>query len=159
MVEQPLARGAHDAAAALQREIVTPICADESAESLDELDKVIARGAARIVNIKVQRVGGLGEALRMLRRARSAGLECWVGTMPELGVGSAHALHFGCVDVFAYPTDVEASARWFADDVVDPSIAIDACGHIHIPPGAGTGYEVSRERVAAFTIRSERFER
>jgi O-succinylbenzoate synthase len=122
MIEQPLAREAHEEAAELQRQLSTPLCADESAESLDALDSLIAKRAARIINIKVQRVGGLSEARLMLGRARAAGLACWVGTMPELGVASAQALHLAAHEDFTYPTDVEASARWYVDDLVEPPI-------------------------------------
>lgn len=159
MVEQPLGRDAHRDAAELQRLIRTPICADESAESLAALDEVIALGAARIVNIKVQRVGGLANARRMLGRALAAGLASWVGTMPELGVASAQALQFATLDGFAYPTDVEASSRWYLDDVVRPAIEIDAHGYIHLPAGPGNGYEVSREKVEQYATATERFER
>ncbi|HKG12651.1 MAG TPA: o-succinylbenzoate synthase [Pyrinomonadaceae bacterium] len=157
MIEQPLAREAHAEAAELQRRLRTPMCADESAESLDALEEIIARGSARVVNIKVQRVGGLGEALLMLGRARAAGLGCWVGTMPELGVASAQGLHFAALEAFDYPTDVEASARWYADDLTEPAIAIDVDGFIHIPEGAGAGYAVSREKVERYTVAAEEF--
>lgn len=157
MIEQPLAREAHTEAAELQRQLRTPLCADESAESLDALEELIARGSARVVNIKVQRVGGLGEALSMLRRARGAGLGCWVGTMPELGVASAQGLHFAALEGFDYPTDIEASARWYEDDLVEPAIDIDAGGYIHIPAGAGTGYAVSREKVERHAVAAEEF--
>jgi O-succinylbenzoate synthase len=157
MIEQPLGRGADEASAELQRRIRTPICADESAESLDAIERIVALGAARIVNIKVQRVGGLGEALRMHARALEAGLACWVGTMPELGVASAHGLHFAARNGFAYPTDIEASSRWYAADVVEPAIAIDAHGYINVPAGPGAGYEVSRARLERFTVARERF--
>ncbi len=159
MVEQPLGRDAHEDAAELQRLIRTPICADESAESLASFDEVIALGAARIVNIKVQRVGGLANARRMLERARGAGLECWVGTMPELGVASAQGLHFAALDGFSNPTDIEASSRWFVDDVVEPPIEIDSHGYIHLPAGPGNGYEVSRENLERYSTATERFER
>jgi len=94
MIEQPLAREAHAEAGELQRQLHTPLCADESAESIEALASLIEHDAARIINIKVQRVGGLSEARLMLAVARAAGLECWVGTMPELGVASAQGLHF-----------------------------------------------------------------
>jgi O-succinylbenzoate synthase len=157
MFEQPLAREAHAEAAELQRQLRTPLCADESAEHLGALEEIIAQASARIVNIKVQRVGGLGEALLMLRRARAAGLGCWVGTMPELGVASAQGLHFAALEGFDYPTDIEASARWYEDDLVEPAITIDADGFIHVPEGAGTGYAVSREKVERYTVASEEF--
>ena len=157
MIEQPLAREAYREAAELQRELRTPLCADESAESIDALDNLIALEAARIVNIKVQRVGGLSEALQMLARARAAGLGCWVGTMPELGIGSAQGLHLAAHDGFTFPTDIEASARWYVEDIIEPAIEIDAQGFIHLPGGAGTGFRVNRAQVERYTIATEEF--
>lgn len=157
MIEQPFAREAHAEAAELQRQLRTPLCADESAESMEALASLIAEGAARIINIKVQRVGGLSEARLMLESARSAGLECWVGTMPELGVASAQGLHFATLDGFTYPTDIEASTRWYVDDVIEPGIEIDKRGFIQVPSGPGTGYRVAREKVQKYSIAAEEF--
>ena len=157
MIEQPFARGAHREAAQLQRRIRTPVCADESAESIAELEEIIAQGAARIINIKVQRVGGLSEARLMLERARSAGLNCWVGTMPELGVASAQGLHFAMLEGFDFPTDIEASARWFVDDVIEPPITVDGHGFIHLPEGTGMGFEIERKKIERFEVAREEF--
>ena len=158
MIEQPLARAAHVEAGILSRQIQTPLCADESAESLESLQSLIANEAAQIINIKVQRVGGLAEALQMLDVARLAGLECWVGTMPELGVASAQGLHLATLGGFTYPTDIEASARWYVDDVVAPPIEIDSRGYIRIPAGPGTGYNIVREKVERYSIDTVTFE-
>ena len=157
MIEQPLAREAHAEAAELQRQLRTPLCADESAESSEALESLIARNAARIINIKVQRVGGLSEARLMLKRARAAGLECWVGTMPELGVASAQGLHLATLDGFTYPTDIETSARWYVDDVINPLIEIDARGYIRLPAGAGMAYSIVREKVEQYAIATATF--
>ena len=158
MIEQPFAREAHVEAGELQRQLRTPLCADESAESMSAVASLIDNKAARIINIKVQRVGGLSEACIMLDAARNAGLECWVGTMPELGVASAQALHLATHDGFTYPTDIEASARWYVDDVIAPAIEIDARGFIHLPEGPGTGYEVIREKVEQYSFATASFE-
>jgi o-succinylbenzoate synthase len=152
MIEQPFAREAHGEAAELQRQLRTPLCADESAESLQALDLLIGKRAARIINIKVQRVGGLSEACHMLKAARQAGLECWVGTMPELGIGSAQGLHLATLDGFSFPTDIESSARWYIDDLVEPAIEIDPNGFIHLPPGPSTGYRVNREKLERYSV-------
>lgn len=158
MIEQPLAGDAHLEAGELQALLRTPLCADESADTLTSVASIIKHRAARILNIKVQRVGGLSESLFMLEAARAAGLECWVGTMPELGVASVQALHLATHSGFTYPTDVEASRRWYVDDVVEPLIDIDQEGFIHLPEGAGTGYQVSRAKVERYSIAVERFE-
>jgi O-succinylbenzoate synthase len=152
MIEQPLAREAHAEAGELQRQLRTPLCADESAESIEALASLIKNDAARIINIKVQRVGGLSEARLMLAATRAAGLECWVGTMPELGVASAQGLHFATLEGFSYPTDIEASTRWYVDDVIAPGIEIDAQGYIHLPAGPGIGYDVDREKVKRYAV-------
>jgi O-succinylbenzoate synthase len=157
MIEQPLAREAHAEAGELQRQLRTPLCADESAESTEALASLIENDAARIINIKVQRVGGLSEARLMLAVARTAGLECWVGTMPELGVASAQGLHLATLDGFTYPTDIEASTRWYVEDVIAPGIEIDARGYIQLPAGPGTGYRVMREKVERYSVATATF--
>jgi O-succinylbenzoate synthase len=157
MIEQPLAANSFAEAGKLQAHLTTSLCADESAESLAMLDQLIKHKAAQIINIKVQRVGGLSEALLMLETARAAGLQCWIGTMPELGIASAQALHLAMHSGFSYPTDIEASSRWYVDDIVEPAITIDRGGFIQMPDGSGTGFKVDREKVERYTTAVERF--
>jgi O-succinylbenzoate synthase len=154
MIEQPLAADAIDEAGELQASLKTPLCADESAESLMSLNRLIDKEAAQIVNIKVQRVGGLSEAKLMLKAARAAGMQCWVGTMPELGIASAQGLQLAMHNEFSFPTDIEASERWYVDDVIEPLIEIDNRGFIHVPDN---GFKVSREKVAQYTTAIEKF--
>jgi len=157
MIEQPLAANAIAEAGELQAQLQTPLCADESADSLTTVDQLIANRAARIINIKVQRVGGLSEAISMLQAARAADLQSWVGTMPELGIASAQALHLAMHPDFSFPTDVEASSRWYTDDVIEPAITIDRNGFIDVPHGPGTGFSVNREKVKRYEIAAESF--
>ncbi|MFN0171493.1 MAG: o-succinylbenzoate synthase [Bryobacteraceae bacterium] len=150
MYEQPFAR--HDLAgmAELSRTVETPVCADESAETFEMVEEMIRLGSAKILNIKIQRVGGIRNALLMYEMATRAGLPCWMGTMPELGIASIEAVHLATLPNFLYPTDVEASSRWYTDDVVDPLISIDGEGYLH--PGI---CEVNRAKVAKYRIEHE----
>jgi len=157
MIEQPLAVDAIEEAGELQAQLSTPLCADESAESLTALDQLIKHRATRIVNIKVQRVGGLSEARLMLEAASVAGIRCWVGTMPELGIASAQALHLAMHSAFSFPTDIEASSRWYIDDIVEPAIQIDQGGFVRVPNGSGMGFKVAREKVERYMTAVERF--
>ena len=157
MYEQPLGRESLEEMAELQRQVRTPVCADESAESLAALDRMIELGSARIINIKIQRVGGLETAKAMHDRARAAGLDCWLGTMPELGIASAQGLHLATLPGFTYPTDVEASARWYADDLIEPWLDIDADGYLHIPAGQGCGFTVNRDKLERYTVKRTEF--
>jgi len=158
MIEQPLGRKALAEHAELQRRLRTPICLDESAEDLESLDTAIRLGSAKIINIKVQRMGGLAPAKQAHDRTKAAGIPCWMGTMPELGVASAQALHLATLGNFAFPTDVEASARWFKDDIIVPPIEISEEGFIHLPEGPGMGYKVDMDKVERYRIRFEEFQ-
>ena len=157
MIEQPLATNAIAEAGTLQAQLKTPLCADESAESLTALEELIKHNGAQIINIKVQRVGGISEALLMLEAAHAAGLQCWVGTMPELGIASAQGLNLAMHSGFSFPTDIEASSRWYVDDVIEPAITIDEQGFIEVPQGIGSGFTVSREKIERYTTAVERF--
>jgi O-succinylbenzoate synthase len=157
MIEQPLAASAIDEAGELQSQLKTPLCADESAESITSVKQLIKKDAARVINIKVQRVGGLSAALLMLQTARAAGLRCWVGTMPELGIASAQGLHLAMHPAFSFPTDIEASTRWYVDDVIEPLIEIDREGFIHVPHGPGIGFKVSHAKVDQYATAVEAF--
>jgi O-succinylbenzoate synthase len=154
MIEQPLGRAALEEHAELQRRLRTPICLDESAESLPAIREIVRLGSARIINIKVQRMGGLEPARRAHDLAQAAGIPCWLGTMPELGVASAQGLHLATLPNFHYPTDVEASVRWFVDDVLAPPITITPEGWIHLPGGPGIGYRVDRDKVAHYSMKT-----
>lgn len=147
MYEQPLARHSLEESAELARSVRTPVCADESAESLPMLERIIELGAAQIINVKIQRVGGIHNAKRMHDRARDAGLPCWVGTMPELGIASAEAVHLATMPNFSYPTDVEASARWYTDDIIEPPIAITPEGYLYPEPVRPVPEKIERYRV------------
>ncbi len=78
--------------------------------------------------------------------------------MTELGVASAQGLHLATLDGFTYPTDIEASTRWYVDDVIAPLIEIDARGYIRLPGGPGTGYRVVREKVERYSVDAATFD-
>jgi O-succinylbenzoate synthase len=155
MIEQPFARHALEEHAELQKRLRTPVCLDESAENAEAIRSIIRLASGKIINIKVQRMGGLWPALQAHDLARAAGIPCWLGTMPELGIASAQSLHLATLPGFTLPSDVEASERWFVDDVVTPLISITPDGFICIPDRPGIGYEVIPDRIAQYRSRLE----
>ena len=153
MYEQPLGRHALEEMAELARSVKTPVCADESAESLDMLERLIELRAASIVNIKIQRVGGIHNARRMHDRCLEAGLPCWAGTMPELGIASVEAIHLATLPNFLYPTDVEASSRWYTDEIIDPPVEISSDGFLR-----PTLPRICPEKIERYRVRREIFD-
>jgi o-succinylbenzoate synthase len=153
MVEQPLAADDLDGLAALQATLATPICLDETATTAARTAEAIRRGAGRIVNLKLQRVGGFGPALALHDLCKDHGVACWVGSMPELGVGQAQGIHLATLSNCKYPTDVEPSARWFVDDYVVPLIELSAPGLLRVPTRPGLGYQVDPAKVRRYQVR------
>jgi L-Ala-D/L-Glu epimerase / N-acetyl-D-glutamate racemase len=88
LVEQPLPADADETLAHLARPV--PVCADESAHSSDDLGRLAAKYDA--VNIKLDKAGGLTEALAMAKAARAAGFRIMVGSMVGTSLAVAPAL-------------------------------------------------------------------
>ncbi len=84
LVEQPLRRGCEAELEAFQSPI--PFAADESVQGLADIAGLVGR--FQVVNIKLDKCGGLTEALAMVNEARRLGLEVMVGSM----VGSSLAM-------------------------------------------------------------------
>ncbi|MEZ5356144.1 MAG: o-succinylbenzoate synthase [Bryobacteraceae bacterium] len=157
MFEQPLGGAMLAESGELQAGLRTPVCLDESLESPADADRAAATGACRIANIKIQRVGGFSNALDLYRRARAHGFSIWVGTMPELGIGQAQGAALQTLAGCDYPTDVEASARWFRADIVEPWIEVRG-GEIAMPDAPGLGYALDRASMERYRVAHAEFE-
>jgi L-alanine-DL-glutamate epimerase-like enolase superfamily enzyme len=88
LVEQPLPAGNDDLLAHIERPV--PICADESVHDRASLQRLVGRYDA--VNIKLDKTGGLTEALLVVERARALGLKIMVGSMVATSLAMAPAL-------------------------------------------------------------------
>jgi L-alanine-DL-glutamate epimerase-like enolase superfamily enzyme len=88
LVEQPLPEGRDQALAALERPI--PLCADESAHALSSLAELAGKYDA--VNIKLDKAGGLTEALAMAAEAERMGLTIMAGCMVATSLAMAPAM-------------------------------------------------------------------
>ncbi len=86
LIEQPLPAKADDA---LSRQVLAiPIAADESCQSLADLDRL---GGYQAINIKLDKAGGLTEALLMARAAQGRGMRIMIGCMLASSLGIAPA--------------------------------------------------------------------
>jgi L-alanine-DL-glutamate epimerase-like enolase superfamily enzyme len=88
LIEQPLPAGADAALAELARPV--PVCADESLHTRADLPRLAKLYDA--VNIKLDKAGGLTEALALAAQARAAGLRIMVGCMVATSLAMAPAL-------------------------------------------------------------------
>jgi L-alanine-DL-glutamate epimerase-like enolase superfamily enzyme len=87
MVEQPLPAEADGALASMPRPV--PVCADESCHDRDSLERLV--GLYDFVNIKLDKTGGLSEALALKAAAQSLGFRIMVGSMISTSLSMAPA--------------------------------------------------------------------
>jgi L-alanine-DL-glutamate epimerase-like enolase superfamily enzyme len=88
LVEQPLPAGQDEALAHMPRPV--PVCADESCHDRGSLPGL--KGKYDYVNIKLDKAGGLTEALALRDAARADGFGVMVGCMVGTSLGMAPAL-------------------------------------------------------------------
>jgi O-succinylbenzoate synthase len=155
MAEQPLWYDDFYFHSMLQKRIKTAICLDESIRNRRDALAAIDMGSCRIINIKVGRVGGFSEAIAVHNVAEERGIPVWCGGMLETGIGRAHNIALSSLPNFQLPGDVSASARYWAEDVIEPEVTVSKRGEIVVPTSVGSGYKVLSERIEKLTVRKQ----
>lgn len=87
MIEQPLPAAEDGVLADLAHPV--PLCADESAHACDGFEKLV--GKYEMINIKLDKTGGLTEALKLKEAAERAGMDVMVGCMLATSLAMAPA--------------------------------------------------------------------
>nr|WP_251027872.1 o-succinylbenzoate synthase [Bacillus sp. ISL-41] len=157
MIEQPLGFDDIVDHAKLQGQIETPICLDESIVTFDDARKAVELGSCGIINIKIGRVGGLGEAKRIHDYCAAKGIPVWAGGMIEFGISRAHNIALASLPGFTIPGDISGSDRYWEQDIIEPEIKVEN-GMIKLPESPGIGFELNRKRLKEVTVFEERFE-
>lgn len=89
LVEQPVEAGFEDRLDGTRASL--PLCADESCHVAEDIERVAANFQA--VNIKLDKAGGLTEALRLSEAAKARGMKTMVGCMLSTSLGIHPAFH------------------------------------------------------------------
>jgi L-Ala-D/L-Glu epimerase len=132
LIEQPFPAHRIDALRWLQERSPLPIVADESAVTIDDLERLV--GVVAGVNVKLAKAGGVGPALAMMRRARELGFRVMLGCMEETSVGIAAA---AAVAGLAEWVDLDGNLL-LADDPFS-GLELDADKRWRITTAAGLG--------------------
>jgi L-alanine-DL-glutamate epimerase-like enolase superfamily enzyme len=126
LLEQPLPAAEDEALARIQSRV--PICADESLHTRADLDRLVGRYSH--VNIKLDKTGGLTEALALADAARGRGFGLMVGCMVCSSLGIAPAMLVAAGAEFA---DLDGPL-WLSADREGGARAENG---ILLPPAAG----------------------
>jgi len=153
LVEQPLHSSDLEGLRFVREHVDVPIMADESVWTPEDAMTCIRARAADVFNVYVAEAGGLGPASRIFAIAEAARLPCIIGSMPELGIGTAAQAHLAfAMRNLGYASDVNGIV-YQADDVVEHGLQIED-GYLLPPPGPGLGVTLDPARLEKYRVRS-----
>ena len=92
MIEQPVPGGDLEGLGYAQKHTDIPIVADESVQSIDDIEE-LAKAGVQGINLKLMKLGGLAPAMQILRRGRELGLKIMLGCMAETSLGVTAMAH------------------------------------------------------------------
>lgn len=157
LIEQPLGEDDIVDHAALQAQLRTPICLDESIVTPEDARKAIQLGSCRVVNIKAARLGGLAAGSATHDVCQQRGIPVWCGGLLETGIGRAANLALASLPNFRLPSDLSASDRYYHEDLIDPPVTLNGDGTVTVPSTPGLGVHVRLDRVEQHTVRKATF--
>ena len=152
LVEQPLHFSDLEGLCFVREHVDVPIMADESVWTPDDALACLRARAVDVFNVYVSEAGGLGPAARIFAVAETARLPCIIGSMPELGVGTAAQAHLAfAMRNLGYASDVNGLI-YQSDDIIVETLKIED-GYLYPPAGPGLGVTLDRDKVEKYRIR------
>jgi muconate cycloisomerase len=151
-----------DRMAEVVRRVDTPIMADESAWTAEDVLEIAKKKAADVISLYTTKPGGMFRAKKVAAVAEAAGLACNVNGSVETGVGNAANLHLaastgavtlGCVIPVSTP---EGRAKgiagvYYQDDVIREPFDYSN-GDIIVPSKPGLGIELDEEKLEYYRL-------
>lgn len=150
-----------DAMAEVAQRVDTPIMADESAWTPQDILEIARKKAAEIISIYTTKPGGLFNAQKVAAVAEAAGLQCNVNGSVETGVGNAANLHLAAaIGVASLPCVIPVSTPkgkgkggiagiYYQDDIIAEPFAY-ADGDILVSPKPGLGIELDEAKIKRY---------
>lgn len=139
LVEQPVVKDDIDGLAAVTAAVDVPIMADESLSSPRDALGIAATHGADVLNIKLAKCGGIGQAIAIADIARAAGLECMVGAMMEPRISITAAAHVAAAHPAITLFDLD-SAEWVDEPELAGGYSLNGDEMLlHAEPGIGCG--------------------
>ncbi|MFQ5876753.1 MAG: mandelate racemase/muconate lactonizing enzyme family protein [Acidobacteriota bacterium] len=142
LLEQPTPAADLDALRRLARGSPVPVMADEAVRSADDARRIVDARAVPLVNIKLMKSGGLGEAAEIAGITGSAGIGAMIGCNDESRIGIAAALHFALSAANVERADLDGHLD-LVDDVARGGVRIEDGYVLPASDAPGLGVSVS----------------
>jgi muconate cycloisomerase len=152
-----------DQMAEVARRVDTPIMADESAWTAQDVIEIIQKKAADVISIYTTKPGGMFKGKKVAAVAEAAGLKCNVNGSVETGVGNAANIHlaastgvvtYGCVVPVSTPKGKGkggVAGIYYQDDVITEAFDY-ADGDVIVSSKPGLGIELDEDKLKHYRI-------
>jgi muconate cycloisomerase len=149
--------------AEVTRRVDTPVMADESAWTAQDVLEIVRRKAADVISLYTTKPGGLFKAKQVAAVAQAAGLACNVNGSVETGVGNAANIHlaastgvvtYGCVVPVSTPKEKArggVAGIYYSDDIITEPFEY-AAGDIVISSRPGLGIELDEDKLKHYRL-------
>lgn len=150
-VEQPLTSRDIEGLRLVKQSVDVPIMVDESVWGPDTAWHLLKNDVTDMMNIYVSESGGIINSSLIFRMAELVSVPCLIGAMPELGIGTAAAVHLGiAMTNLNDPCDACGSIYQVVDIIQEEFVVKD--GKIWPPSGPGLGVTLDRERLVKYKV-------
>jgi muconate cycloisomerase len=152
-----------DQMAEVARRVDTPIMADESAWTPQDVIEIVAKKAAEVISIYTTKPGGMFKAKKVAAVAEAAGLRCNVNGSVETGVGNAANVHlaastgvvtYGCVVPVSTPKGKGKggiAGIYYQDDIITEPFEYDD-GDVIVSSKPGLGIELDEDKLKQYRV-------
>jgi len=145
-VEQPVSRWDLKGLMEIKNRSPIPIAADESVDSLQSIFQFASNRYVDIVNLYVQKTGGIYRTHQAISLLEAANTQCFMGSLLELGVATAAAIHLAAsIKDLKLPCYLVGPEKYL-QDIVKPPLNISD-GYIEVPTGPGLGIDIDDDIV------------
>jgi L-alanine-DL-glutamate epimerase-like enolase superfamily enzyme len=151
LLEDPVDRWNIDGMARVTRTSEIPICVDNMLFGPRDVFAALSRGAGHLIKIKLPRVGGFGNALKMIAIAEAAGISVVVGRGSTLSVAAAAEHHLIAVSKNVIPWGENTGPQKQEQDVVKEQPRITN-GYVDYPEQFGLGVSLDMDKIRQYLI-------
>ena len=145
-VEQPTAKWDYEGMRFVRENVVTPIAADESVFSLSDITNLARNQACDVITIYALKPGGILRGHQAITMSENLGMDCFIGSYLELGVGTAAGIHLSAaIPKLRYPCYMFGPLK-YQYDVLKQDLDIKN-GMVKVPEGPGLGIELDMEKL------------
>jgi L-alanine-DL-glutamate epimerase-like enolase superfamily enzyme len=151
LIEQPLHYTDVDGLRFVREHVDVPIMADESIWTPTDAIHCVRNNSVDVFNVYVSEAGGIGPAAEIFSIAEAAHIPCIIGSMPELGIGTAAQAHLAfSMRNLGYASDVNGFV-YHSDDIIQERLEIND-GYLLPPVGPGLGVTIDEEKLSNYRI-------